>query len=161
MWRVQKKTLLYLLFIKVPIDQNHQYTKVAYFGVACPEFVGSYFEVVYSTTLLSPPCIVSTFWSQRPPSGREGISVDGNCLQRTSGEARGKEAAESFCSTVLSTLSQLPFPVTSQLNHWTGLSEVLWFLKLYFNFFHFTSEWSLFNTEKHVWTPDHSIIFFP
>ena len=52
MKRVQSKPLPAFVVFQVPTAlENNQYTKVAYFGVACPELLQSHFGVEYSTTL--------------------------------------------------------------------------------------------------------------
>ena len=47
---VQRKSLPAFAVFQVPSAQSSQYTKVAYFGVACPELLQSYFKVTYSAT---------------------------------------------------------------------------------------------------------------
>ena len=47
-WGVQRKPLPAFAVFQVPSAQNSQYTKGAYFGVACPKLLQSYFKVTYS-----------------------------------------------------------------------------------------------------------------
>ena len=48
---VQRQSLPAFAIFQVPTDQNNQYTKATYFGVACPELLPSYFELTCSATL--------------------------------------------------------------------------------------------------------------
>ena len=47
---VQRKPLPAFAVFQVPTVQNNQYTKVAYFRVACSELLQLYFGVAYSAT---------------------------------------------------------------------------------------------------------------
>ena len=47
---VQRKPLPAFAVFQVPTAQNNQYTKVAYFRVACSKLLQLYFGVAYSAT---------------------------------------------------------------------------------------------------------------
>lgn len=48
---VQRKSVPVFAVLQVPTAQNNHYTQVAYFGLACPESLQSYFGLAYSVTL--------------------------------------------------------------------------------------------------------------